>query len=50
MEERLATLGEEERRETAGIAERYADVRPHVSAAAVVFALNTADVRAGRIG
>jgi superfamily II DNA or RNA helicase len=50
MEERLATLADEERRELAGIEERYADVQPHVSAAAVVFALRAADVEAGRIG
>jgi Helicase conserved C-terminal domain len=50
MEERLATLADEERRELAGIEERYADVQPHVSAAAVVFALSAADVEAGKIG
>jgi hypothetical protein len=50
MEERLATLADEERLELAAIEERYADIRPHVSAAAVVFALSAADVRAGRIG
>jgi hypothetical protein len=50
MEERLATLADEECRELAAIEERYADVRPHVSAAAVVFALSAADIKAGRIG
>lgn len=45
MEDRLATLAEEERREVAAIEQRYADVRPHVSAAAVVFALTPADAR-----
>ncbi|MBA8792932.1 superfamily II DNA or RNA helicase [Friedmanniella endophytica] len=50
MEERLATLAEEERREVAAIEERYTDIRPHVSAAAVVFALNPSDVADGRLG
>lgn len=50
MEERLTTLAEEERREVAAIEERYADIRPHVSAAAVVFALRHQDVAEGRLG
>ena len=50
MEERLDTLADEERREIAGIEERYADIRPHISAAAVIFALSPADAAAGRIG
>lgn len=45
MEERLETLDGEEQRELAGIAERYADVRPYVTAVAVVFALTPADAR-----
>lgn len=49
MDERLASLDDEERREVASIRERYADVRPHVSAAAVVFALTPQDAAAGRI-
>ncbi|WP_160049932.1 DISARM system SNF2-like helicase DrmD [Nocardiopsis sp. FR4] len=50
MEDRLANLQDEEQREIASIGERYADVKPHVSAAAVVFALTTADAEEGRIG
>ena len=46
MEERLLTLSDEERREVAGIKERYADVQPFVSAAAVVFALTPRDAAA----
>ncbi len=46
MEDRLAGLDEEERRELATIRERYADVQPHVAAAAVVFALTPADAEA----
>ncbi|MEH0625046.1 DISARM system SNF2-like helicase DrmD [Streptomyces stelliscabiei] len=49
MEDRLASLHEEEQREIAAISERYADVKPHVSAAAVVFALTPADAEAGRV-
>lgn len=49
MEDRLAGLDAEERREVATIASRYADVRPFVSAAAVVFALTPADARSGAI-
>jgi superfamily II DNA or RNA helicase len=43
MEHRLEELGDEEAREVAAIDERYADVKPHTSAAAVVFALTRAD-------
>lgn len=43
MEERLDTLDEEERREIAAIEDRYADIRPHVAAAAVIFALSEDD-------
>lgn len=49
MEDRLDSLGEEEQREIAAIGERYAEVKPHVSAAAVVFALTPADSEAGRV-
>ncbi|AWS44508.1 DISARM system SNF2-like helicase DrmD [Streptosporangium sp. 'caverna'] len=49
MEDRLASLDEEELREVAAIEERYADIKPHVSAAAVVFALTPQDAEAGRI-
>jgi superfamily II DNA or RNA helicase len=45
MEERLLTLGDEEAREVAGIGDRYADVQPYVSAAAVVFALTSQDAK-----
>lgn len=46
MEDRLLTLADEEEREVEGLRERYADVRPFVSTAAVVFALTEADARA----
>ncbi|GLX98730.1 DISARM system SNF2-like helicase DrmD [Herbidospora sp. NBRC 101105] len=49
MEDRLAGLDEEESREVAAIRERYADIKPHVSAAAIVFALTPQDAEAGRI-
>lgn len=49
MEDRLANLADEERREVDAIAERYTDIRPHVSAAAVVFALTPADARPGAL-
>lgn len=49
MEDRLAGLHDEERREIAAIGERYRDIRPHVSAAAVVFALSTADAQKGSV-
>ncbi|QBI56149.1 DISARM system SNF2-like helicase DrmD [Streptomonospora litoralis] len=45
MEDRLANLEREEQRETAAIQERYTDIRPYVSAAAVVFALTPDDAR-----
>ena len=47
MEDRLATLADEEAREVAAIQDRYTDIRPHVSAAAVVFALTPQDARQG---
>jgi hypothetical protein len=43
MEDRLASLDDEERREIAGIKERYADVKPYVSAVALVFAVAPED-------
>jgi hypothetical protein len=49
MEDRLASLDEEERREIDTIGERYTDIKPYVSAAAVVFALTPADAQAGRV-
>lgn len=49
MEDRLASLDEEEQREVSAIAERYTDIKPHVSAAAVVFALTPADAEAGTV-
>ena len=50
MDDRLASLTEEEQREVAAIRERYAEIKPHVSAAAVVFALTPGDAAAGRVG
>ncbi|GAB3153296.1 DISARM system SNF2-like helicase DrmD [Micromonospora sonneratiae] len=49
MEDRSASLDDEEHREIAAIRERYRDIKPHVSAAAVVFALTPADAEAGRV-
>ena len=49
MRDRLDGLDVEEQREIAAITERYADVRPHVSAAAVVFALTRQDAAAGTV-
>ncbi|MGV1007205.1 MAG: DISARM system SNF2-like helicase DrmD [Dermatophilaceae bacterium] len=43
MQERLDSLDDEQARELAGIRERYADVQPHVSAAAIVFAVTPQD-------
>ncbi len=45
MEQRLAELGDEEIREIESISERYAEVKPHTSAAAVVFALTPGDAK-----
>jgi superfamily II DNA or RNA helicase len=50
MEDRLASLDEEERREIAGIRARYADVKPYVSAAALVFALTPEDATSWEAG
>jgi superfamily II DNA or RNA helicase len=49
MEERLDNLDEEERREISAIEDRYTDIRPHVSAAAVIFALTPDDARTGEV-
>lgn len=46
MEERLRQLDDDERREIEGLRERYADVRPYVSAAALVFAVSASDAEA----
>lgn len=43
MEQRLDELDDEEARELSAIAERYADVKPHTTATAVVFALTSAE-------
>jgi SNF2 family DNA or RNA helicase len=48
MIDRLASLDEEERREIDAISARYADIKPHVTAAAVVFALTPEDAAAAR--
>ena len=49
MNERLESLDDEEAREIASIRERYSDIRPYVSAAAVVFALTSEDATNGRV-
>ncbi len=49
MIDRLDNLDDEERREVAAIGARYAGIKPHVTAAAVVFALTPDDAKAGRI-
>jgi superfamily II DNA or RNA helicase len=43
MTRRLDELDDEESREIAAITDRYADVKPHTTAAAIVFALNRID-------
>ena len=43
MERRLDELDDEEAREVAAISDRYAEVKPHTTAAAVVFALTRSD-------
>jgi cytochrome c553 len=47
MQRRLDELDDEEAREIAAIIDRYADVKPHTTAAAVVFALTPEDARGG---
>ncbi|MFI5959770.1 DISARM system SNF2-like helicase DrmD [Cryptosporangium sp. NPDC051539] len=49
MEERLDSLDDEEHREIVAIEERYRDIKPHVSAAAVVFALTPEDAASGKV-
>jgi hypothetical protein len=49
MDDRLESLHEEEQREIAAIDERYTDIKPHVAAAAVVFALTPTDAERGLI-
>ena len=49
MIDRLDSLDDEEQREIAAIGARYAGIKPHVTAAAVVFALTPQDAKAGRI-
>lgn len=49
MQDRLASLDDEEQREIAAIGERYSDIKPHVSAAAVVFALTPQDAESGMV-
>ncbi len=49
MNERLESLDDEEAREIASIRERYSDIRPYVSAAAVVFALTPEDAKNGSV-
>jgi len=48
MIDRLDSLDDEEQREIAAIGARYAGIRPHVTAAAVVFALTPKDAKARR--
>lgn len=47
MQRRLDELDDEEAREIAAITDRYADVKPHTTAAAVVFALTAEDAKRG---
>jgi len=47
VQHRLDDLDEEEAREVAAIEERYAEVKPHTTAAAIVFALTPEDAKAG---
>lgn len=46
MGERLAQLDDDELREVAGLRARYEDVRPYVTAAALVFAVSEQDAAA----
>jgi cytochrome c553 len=47
MQRRLDALDDEEAREIAAITDRYADVKPHTTGAAVVFALTREDAERG---
>ena len=49
MDDTLLRLDGEERREIAAIRARYEDIKPHVTAAAIVFALTPEDAAEGRI-
>ena len=49
MIDRLDSLDDEEQREIAAIGARYAGIKPHMTAAAVVFALTPEDAKAGGI-
>jgi superfamily II DNA or RNA helicase len=49
MDDTLLTLDAEERREIDAIRARYEDIKPHVTAAAIVFALTPEDAAEGRI-
>ncbi|WP_194829026.1 DISARM system SNF2-like helicase DrmD [Nocardia sp. XZ_19_231] len=49
MQDRRAGLADEEHREVEAIRDRYRDIEPHVSAAAVVFALTPADAQPGAL-
>lgn len=48
MQRRLDELANEEAREIAAIKDRYAEVKPHTTAAAVVFALTSSDAEGWR--
>lgn len=45
MDNRLDALDEEEAREISEIADRYTDIKPHTSAAAIVFAITASDAQ-----
>jgi hypothetical protein len=47
MQRRLDELDDEEAREIVAITDRYAEVKPHTTAAAVVFALTRDDADGG---
>ena len=47
MQHRPDDLDDEEAREVAAIEERYAEVKPHTTAAAIVFALTPEDAKVG---
>jgi superfamily II DNA or RNA helicase len=47
MNRRLDALADEEQREVDALTERYRDIKPHTTAAAVVFALTPDDARRG---
>ncbi|WP_278265429.1 DISARM system SNF2-like helicase DrmD [Nocardia sp. AG03] len=49
MQQRRDNLNEEEQREITAVGERYADIKPYVSVAAVVFALTPADAEPGAL-